>query len=84
MAKFKLLHNRPDCIGCAACTAVAPDFWEMHEDGKSDIKQCKKRSDGWEERDIDDKDFHTNKEAADSCPVNVIHIKNTETGEDII
>lgn len=84
MVKFKLLHNRPDCIGCAACAAVAPDFWEMSEDGKSDIKQCKKRPDGWEERDIEDADFHANKEAADSCPVNVIHIKNTETEEDII
>ena len=35
--KIKLQHNRPECIGCAACVAVAPDFWEMTEDGsKSD------------------------------------------------
>ena len=84
MGKFKLLHNKPDCIGCAACAAVAPDFWEMNDDGKSDIIGCKNRDDGWEELDIEEKDFEANKEAAESCPVNVIHIKNKETGEDII
>ena len=84
MAKFELTHNRPDCIGCAACTAVAPEFWEMHEDGKSDIIDCKNRDDGWEEKEIEQKDYEINKEAAESCPVNVIHIKNKETGEEII
>lgn len=84
MVKFKILHNRPDCIGCAACAAVAPQFWEMSEDGKSDIVGCKKRPDGWEELDIEEKDFAANKEAADACPVNVIHLKNLETDEDII
>ena len=32
--KYKIEHNRPDCIGCAACAAVAPNHWEMNEDGK--------------------------------------------------
>ncbi len=83
--KYKLEHNRPDCIGCAACAAVAPDFWTMDDtDGKSDIVGCKKRDDEWEELDIEEKDFQRNKEAAESCPVNVIHITNKKTGEKII
>lgn len=82
--KFQIQHDRPNCIGCAACAAVAPDFWTMSEDGKSDIVGCKKREDEWEELDIDEKDFNVNKEAADSCPVNVIHIINKETKEKII
>src|SRR3990167_1078694 len=82
--KYQLQHDRPNCIGCAACAAVAPDFWTMHEDGKSDIVGCKKRDDEWEELDIEEKNFQANKEAADSCPVNVIHIVNKETGEKII
>ena len=82
--KYKILHDRPNCIGCAACAAVAPDFWVMSEDGKSDIIGCKNRDDEWEELDIDEKDYQVNKEAADSCPVNVIHIVNKETGEKII
>ena len=82
--KYTLMHDRPNCIGCAACAAVAPDFWVMSEDGKSDIVGCKKRDDEWEELDIDEKNYNENKEAADSCPVNVIHIINKETGEKII
>jgi len=82
--KYQIQHDRPNCIGCAACAAVAPDFWTMHEDGKSDIVGCRKRDDEWEELDIEEKDFQANKEAADSCPVNVIHIINKETKEKII
>ena len=84
MAKFVVQHDRPNCIGCAACEAVAPDFWEMHADGKSDIKNCKKLDNGWEELEIEEKDFAANKEAADSCPVNVIHIIKKDTKEKII
>ena len=82
--KYQIQHDRPNCIGCAACAAVAPDFWEMHEDGKSDIIGSKKTEDEWEELDIDEKDLACNKEAADSCPVNVIHIINKETKEKLI
>lgn len=89
MPKYKLEHDRANCIGCSACAAVSPEFWTMDEggDGKSDIRKEKgtiKREDGWEELDIEEKDFAQNKEAADACPVNVIHIKNSETGEKII
>ena len=82
--KYKLFHDRPNCIGCAACAAVAPDFWSMNEDGKSDIIGCKKNNDETEELDIGEKDYAANKEAADSCPVNVIHIINKQTKEKII
>lgn len=82
--KFQIQHDRPNCIGCAACAAVAPDFWEMNEDGKSDIIGSVKKKDETEELDIGEKDFAANKEAADSCPVNVIHIVNKETKEKLI
>jgi ferredoxin len=82
--QYLLEHDRPNCIGCAACAAVAPDFWEMSEDGKSDIIGCKKRDDEWEELEISEKNFSENKEAAESCPVNVIHLKDKKTGEKII
>lgn len=84
MGKYKLEHNRPECIGCGACAAVAPEFWEMNDDGKSDIKGGKAREDGWQELDIEEKDFEKNKEAAESCPVNVIHLTKKENNEKII
>jgi ferredoxin len=82
--KYVLQHDRPNCIGCAACEAVAPDYWEMHEDGKSDIKKGKNLDNGWQELDIEEKNFAINKEAADSCPVNVIHLVDKKTGKKLI
>lgn len=82
--QYILQHDRPNCIGCAACEAVAPDFWEMNEDGKSDIKNAKNLANGWQELEFKEKNFVENKDAADSCPVNVIHIVNKKTRERII
>ncbi|MAG47173.1 ferredoxin [archaeon] len=77
--KYKLLHDRPTCIGCAACPAVAPDFWEMTEDGlKSDIKGGKNLDNEWQELEIEEKDVEVNKEAAECCPVDCIHIEDKE------
>ena len=79
MPDFKVLHDRPNCIGCGACAAVAPDFWEMSPvDGKSDLKESVHKKEGdatiEETRDIQEPQYKPNKEAADSCPVNVIHL----------
>ena len=82
--KYLLQHDRPNCIGCAACEVVAPDFWEMNQDGKSDIKQGNSLENGCQELEIDEKNFQENKDAAESCPVNVIHLVNKKTGEKII
>ena len=82
--QYNLQHDRPNCIGCAACEAVAPDFWEMNTDGKSDIKNGKDKDNGWQELEFEEKNFQENKDAADSCPVNVIHIVKKENGEKLI
>ena len=81
--KYVLQHDRDNCIGCGACEAVAPDFFEMKDNGKVQLKKSKEVGNMWE-RDIGEKDFNANKEAADSCPVNVIHIVNKSTKEKII
>ncbi|MFC1768754.1 ferredoxin [Nanoarchaeota archaeon] len=83
MAKFVMKHDRPNCIGCAACSAIAPDFWEMASDDKSSIKGGKKLDDGKEEKEIEEKDVPINKEAAESCPVKVISIWDDEKKEKI-
>ncbi|MBI5636320.1 ferredoxin [Candidatus Micrarchaeota archaeon] len=84
MAKYELQHDRPNCIGCSACASVAPDFWKMNDDGKSDIIGTSVGLDGWERKELEEQDFSANKSAAESCPVNVIHLVKKETGEKII
>ncbi len=79
----KVEHDRENCIGCGACNAIYPEGWEMKEDGKSSIIGGKKREDGWEEKEItNEEEIAKHKEAAEACPVNVIHI--TINGERII
>lgn len=71
MAKYKITHNKPICIGCGACTSVCPDFWVMEGD-KSHLKGSKKEG-GKEILEL--KDIECNQEAADVCPVQCIKIK---------
>jgi ferredoxin len=66
MAKFKITHERDVCIGCGACVAICPSNWEMASDGKSKPKKT----------DLDD--IGCNQEAADSCPVQCIHIEKVK------
>jgi len=80
MAKNKIYHERHLCIGCSACASIAPEVWEMKEiddEYKSHIIGCKLGKDEVgvvEEKNIKDDTLDINKEAAESCPVNCIHI----------
>ncbi len=82
---YKIRHDRPNCIGCTACAAVAPGFWEMSlEDGKSDVVGGVLGEDGWEELEIEEGDFQKNMDAASVCPVNVIHLIRIGDGKQLI
>ena len=86
MARYKIEYNRESCIGAGVCAAVAPNFWKMVVDGKADLVQgIKNPNTGlWELFLETEEDFKINKEAADACPVTVIHITNLDTGEKIV
>jgi len=68
----KIIHDHPVCIGCGACAAVCPDYWEMAGDGKSHLKGSKKQG---EQFFLDLPKAGCCNEAAQSCPVNCIHIE---------
>ena len=70
---FKVIHDRPACIGCGACAAVCADYWEMAPDGKSTLKGAKEEGTDFT---LDLDDAKCNMDAAKSCPVNCIHIEN--------
>ncbi|PIN73455.1 ferredoxin [Candidatus Woesearchaeota archaeon CG10_big_fil_rev_8_21_14_0_10_45_16] len=79
MAKYKVLHFKKDCISCGACAAIAPEYWEMDEEGMADLKGSKKVDDHYE-LDIDSEEAKAiNQEAADVCPVNIIHVKEKKS-----
>ncbi len=76
--KYKIVHDREACIGCGACASVCPSSWEMNSDGKSDLINAKKNEEGLEVLGSVNEPltngFNCNNEAAESCPVNCIHI----------
>ncbi len=84
--KFKIEYNRKKCIGAGTCAAVAPDQWEIETSGKARMKGdfVLNPQTQFFERIIEEKDFDSNKKAADGCPKKVIHITNIETGEKIV
>jgi ferredoxin len=72
--KYRLVFDRDNCIGAAACAAVLPEVWDIASDGKASVKVP----------EFDQEKLEENLEAAKSCPVNVIHIINNENGEKLI
>ncbi|WP_294581329.1 ferredoxin [uncultured Thomasclavelia sp.] len=49
------------CIGCGACTGIAPDVFEINDEGLASV--------------INDSDVDAAKEAAESCPVEAISVE---------
>lgn len=86
--KYKIVHDRDICIGCSACASVCPKYWYMESDGKSNIYNAVKSGRGEEELLGSNEaplevDFEGNMDAAESCPVNCIHIHEVdEKGND--
>lgn len=70
----KVILEREKCIGCGSCQALCPKYFELVDDGKSIIKKAERDS------KTGNDELETNKieccqEAADSCPVQCIHIQ---------
>ncbi len=75
MAKHTIVHYKDQCISCGACAAIAPEFWTMDEEGLADLKGSTKKEDHFELEINTEEARAINQEAADVCPVNIIHIK---------
>ena len=90
--RIKITYDRSGCIGAAACAAVAPEFWKIVDDGLADLAGATQVDEDMWELELDEQDFkekfkeilQINKEAAESCPVQVIKIYNVDSGERII
>jgi ferredoxin len=74
MQKFVIKFNREGCIGAATCVAAQPEFWKLAGDGKTDLLQSKGDDNNTFTKEISKEELEKTMEAAQSCPVNVIHI----------
>ena len=74
-------HERWKCIACAACSSIAPKFWEMSsEDNFADLvgSEHKQVAEGVLESrtitELSDKEKADLKESQQMCPVECIHV----------
>ncbi|KXB08847.1 hypothetical protein AKJ56_00085 [candidate division MSBL1 archaeon SCGC-AAA382N08] len=68
----KVIHQIEDCIGCGNCVVIAPDHFEMGEQGKAHLKNSEQeQGDEVKETEITEE----LKQAADSCPVQAIELE---------
>lgn len=75
MIKHKVIHFQKDCIGCGACAAITPEFWEMDDEGFARLNGSKQVDDHWE-LEIDTEEARaSNQEAAEVCPVQIIKVE---------
>lgn len=74
----QITHRKNECIGCRACAAIAPEFWEMDEEGLSHLKGSSVNAECHEILVIPDTDSASNQEAAEACPVQIISVKKKE------
>jgi len=78
MPKFKVTIDRDQCISDGVCWALCPQVFEMNpDDGKSQIVEEYRTDDvgtGVVPEDLGD----CVKQAANSCPVQIIHVEEVE------
>ena len=75
MTKYKIEYVEAECNGDGVCAGLCPDNWEMVEkDGQLKAKPKK----------IEIDDLGCNKDAAEQCPANCIHIIEIQTGNKLI
>ncbi len=85
--KYKIDYERGACIGAAACDVIAPNVFVIDDEGKATIKIPGTEKTPERETlvlELDPIELEKLKNAAEACPVTVIHIIDLETGEKLI
>lgn len=87
MKRYRIEYDRESCIGAVSCIQEDPENWTLAKDDmRADLKDSKKdaRRTGYFIKEISEHELPIYLKAAKSCPVNVIHIIDIETGEELI
>ena len=82
MSTYKIIYNRKDCIGVAACVAMSEKYWKMNDDNKADLKNgTLNQNTGFYELEIPEESLNEVLESARVCPVEVITVEKIEDGK---
>ncbi len=79
---YKVIFDRKNCTGAAACAIVADQLWRMADDDKAELIGARNTGNEMWELEIGEEALKYHKEAARHCPVKVIKIVN-ENGHEV-
>lgn len=69
--------ERDTCVSCGSCYEVCPDFFEENpDDSFSQVKKKFRKGDNIGEGDAPDEMADCVRDAADLCPVEIIHVED--------
>jgi len=74
MKLIRIAHKKPDCIGCALCTEVAPNYFRMDINGEAELIQITRQDNAFQYGAGFEEDRPHLEEAEAGCPVNIIRL----------
>ena len=74
MKLIPISHKKPECIGCALCAEVAPNYFEMDEDGEAQLIRIVREKGKFQFGEGFEEDREALEAAEEGCPVDIIQI----------
>lgn len=70
---IKIRHKKPECIGCKLCADVAPQYFEMDDEGLAQLIGSTQQG-VFQIAEGFDEDLEDLEQAEEGCPVDIIYI----------
>ncbi|ADE55879.1 ferredoxin [Coraliomargarita akajimensis] len=74
MKLIPISHKKPECIGCALCAEVAPNYFDMDEDGEAQLIRVIREQGKFQFSEGFEEDREALEAAEEGCPVDIIKI----------
>ena len=74
MKFVRISHKKPECIGCMLCVEVAPQYWQMDENGEAQLIRVTRADKTFQYSEGFAEDRALLEEAQAGCPVKIIKI----------
>lgn len=74
MKLIRIAHKKPECIGCALCAEVAPNYFRMDNEGEAELIRVVREDKSFQYGEGFEEDRPSLEEAESGCPVDIIRL----------